>query len=183
VRAVTVALFTLASLITALPASAAEEVSLSDLIERGQEFAGQEVVVSGELIGDYGFRSDGWMWTQLNSDVYSSDPLRESAAPPEGGNVGIGIRMPVDMAIGLDSPGGYRQRGPIVSMVGVWKYHDEARQGESYFEATSLVVVEGGRPLTQDANWATILAGAGLVVVATVMWWRSRPGRRGSPDS
>jgi hypothetical protein len=82
------------------------------------EFADEDGVVSGELVGDYGFRADGWMWTQLNSDVYSSKPLRESGSL-EGGNVAIGVRIPVDMASGLDSPGSYRQRGPLVTMTGV----------------------------------------------------------------
>lgn len=177
-RVGTTALFTMATIVLALPASAAQEVSVSDLIENGQEFADEEVVVSGELVGDYGFRSDGWMWTQLNSDAYSSNPLRESGSP-EGGNVGVGVRMPADLASGLDPPGGYRQRGPLVTMTGVWRYHDEGRQGESYFEAEALIVVKDGRPLTQDPNWVTILLGAGLVLVATVVW---RRGMRSDRD-
>lgn len=168
-RVITIALVTMATIVLALPASAAQEVSVSDLIENGQEFADEEVVVSGELVGDYGFRPDGWMWTQLNSDAYSSNPLRESGSP-EGGNVGIGVRMPADMASGLDSPGGYRQRGPLVTVTGVWKYHDQERQGESYLEAASLVVVKEGRQLTQDANWLTILLGAGLVLISAAVW-------------
>jgi hypothetical protein len=175
VRFLTKVLFTLAILVLGLPASAAREVSVSELIENGREFADEEVVVSGELVGDYGFRADGWMWTQLNSDVYSSKPLRESGSP-EGGNVGIGVRMPVDMASGLDSPGGYRQRGPLVTMTGVWRFHDEARQGESYFEAAALIVVRDGRQLTQDPNWLTILLGAGLILTSTVVWRRGLRG-------
>ncbi|MEX2134606.1 MAG: hypothetical protein WEB67_10730 [Acidimicrobiia bacterium] len=175
-RFVSKVLFTMATIVLALPASAAQEVSVSDLIENGQEFADEEVVVSGELVGDYGFRSDGWMWTQLNSDAYSSNPLRESGSP-EGGNVGIGVRMPADMATGLDSPGGYRQRGPLVTMTGVWRYHDEARQGESYFEAAALIVVKDGRQLTQDPTWLTILVGAGLILISAVLW---RKGSRRS---
>lgn len=46
------------------------------------------VTVQGELIGDYGrdpvrhtrsrgFRSDGWMWTQLNGDPCVTDPIGE----------------------------------------------------------------------------------------------------------
>ena len=91
--------------------------------------------------------------------------------------MGIGVRMPVEMAIGLDSPGGYRQRGPVVTMTGIWKYHDEARQGESYFEAVALVIVEEGRPITQDVSWTTILAGPGLVLISAVLW---RTGSRSS---
>jgi hypothetical protein len=61
-------------------------------------------------------------------------------------------------------------------MTGVWRFHDEARQGESYFEAAALIVVRDGRQLTQDPNWLTILLGAGLILTSTVVWRRGMRG-------
>jgi hypothetical protein len=61
-------------------------------------------------------------------------------------------------------------------MTGVWRFHDEARQGESYFEAAALIVVRDGRQLTQDQNWLTILLGAGLILTSTVVWRRGLRG-------
>lgn len=46
------------------------EVSVVDLVEQGARYGGTEVTVVGELIGDYGSRSDGFTWTQLNGDSY-----------------------------------------------------------------------------------------------------------------
>ncbi|VAW08972.1 hypothetical protein MNBD_ACTINO01-1095, partial [hydrothermal vent metagenome] len=58
----------------AAPAQAVT-VSVVELLEDAEVYAGQEVTVIGELIGDYGFRSDGTMWTQLNGDSYAIRPI------------------------------------------------------------------------------------------------------------
>ncbi|HZD24598.1 MAG TPA: hypothetical protein VE569_14530 [Acidimicrobiia bacterium] len=143
-------------------ALAAEDVTVAEIVEMSAELGGVEVTVEGELIGDYGFRGDGWMWTQLNGDVYVDQPVPDGGAPV-GGNTGIGIRMPTNLGEGLDPPGGYRHRGPVVRVTGVWKYHDPERQGESYLEVQSLTVVESGRELGESANWTVIIVGALLL--------------------
>jgi hypothetical protein len=154
-------------------ASAAEEISVSELIADSEGTSGSEVTVEGELVGDYGFRDDGWMWTQLNDDAYSRSPIR-GGGQPVGGNTGVGIRMSIRLGDGLDSPGGYRNRGPIVRVTGVWKHHDPARQGESYLAATSLTVVEPGRPTHQDPQLAAMLVGLGFLAGSLVLWRTSR---------
>lgn len=155
-----------------IPADAAEEVSVTELIEMSAELAGKEVTVEGELVGDYGFRDDGWMWTQLNDDVYVEQPLREGGSPA-GGNTGIGIRMPIDMARDLDDPGGYRRRGPVVQVTGIWKYHDPERQGESFLEVAGLEVTEPGRQLEEKGNPMAAAVGVVLIVAAAIVWWRT----------
>lgn len=155
-------------------ALAAEEVTVVELVTSGAELAGQEVAVEGELIGDYGFRGDGWMWTQLNGDAYVRAPTREGGSPA-GANVGVGVRMPSELAEGLDPPGRYRRRGPIIRATGTWRYHDKERQGESYLQVRSLVVIEAGRGLPEGADWRVFLVGA-LLVGAAVGVWRVRPG-------
>ena len=163
----------IASMVTflLLPATAlaAAETTVQELVEDGAEFDDEQVSVRGELVGDYGFRADGWMWTQLNGDSYVDAPLREEGSL-SGGNTGIGIRMPVELAGDLDPPGRYRNRGPVVLIVGTWKYHDIERQGESYLEVESFTVIEPGRPLEQGANWLVILSGVALVGGAAVAW-------------
>jgi hypothetical protein len=159
----TAAFFVLSS-----PALAAEEKTVGQLITESAELEGEVVVVEGELIGDYGFREDGSMWTQLNGDPYALQPLRESHA--RGGNIGVGIRVPTELAEGLDPPGGYRNRGPLVRVTGTWIYHDEVRRGETFLWVESLELVEPGRPLTHPTNWWNIAAGLALVVAAYAMW-------------
>jgi hypothetical protein len=156
-------------------ASAAEEVSVAEILEMGADLAGEEVTVEGELVGDYGFRDDGSMWTQLNGDTYALQPIREGGRPA-GANVGIALRIPLDLGGGLDPPGGYRYRGPIVRVTGIWKYHDTTRPGESYVEVQSLTVTEPGRQLDQEVDWTPIIFGLVLLVGAGAIGWLTRSG-------
>jgi len=150
------------------PASAAEEVSVPEVLELGAELAGEEVTVEGELVGDYGVRDDGSMWTQLNGDAYAHRPIREGNLPV-GANVGIALRMPVEQTEALDPPGGYRHRGPIVRVTGVWKYHDSRRPGESYLEVRSLTITEPGRQLDEEVDLTPVVVGALLMVGAGII--------------
>lgn len=152
-----------------LPAFAGETVTASDLIERATEFAGEEVTVEGELIGDYGLRSDGWMWTQLNGDSYVHAPIPDGGLP-SGGNIGIGVRMPEALTADLDPPGRYWRRGPVVRLTGIWKYHDPERQGESYLEVETLSLVESGRPVHEPIDGASIAWGTVLIGLAAALW-------------
>ena len=170
---------TLLSLITALlfllsPAPlalAGQVVPVSDLVEDGRRFAGSEITVEGELIGDYGFRHDGYMWTQLNDDSYARDALVDGG-PRAGSNVGVGIRMPTALGEGLAPAGGYRLEGPLVRATGVWRFHDPDRGGESYLDVSALTTIEDGRRLEQGFDWEVAAVGCLLLAVSFFMSWR-----------
>ena len=154
-------------------AAAGQVVPVSDLLADGERFAGSEITIEGELVGDYGFRHDGSMWTQLNDDSYARDALVDGG-PRAGANVGVGIRMPTSLGDGLAPAGGYRLEGPLVQATGVWRYHDPERGGESYLNVSALTVIEDGRRLEEGPDWAVFAAGSLLLVVSSVMWWRRR---------
>ena len=125
------------ALLLALPGTAlaqdGELVPVSELLEDGARFDNVTITVEGELVGDYGFRDDGVMWTQINDDSYARDALVDGG-PRTGANVGIGVRMPSALGENLDPVGGYRLEGPLVQLTGVWRYHDPNRGGESYLD-------------------------------------------------
>ena len=127
--------------------------------------------VTGEVVGDYGVRRDGWTWTQLNDDQYAQRSLLESGLVA-GANRGIGIRMRHDLADALAAPGGYRTRGPVVTVTGVWMYHDPGRGGESYLEVTSLVVTDAGRSLEEPVGAIPYIAGLLLLAAAAALYPR-----------
>ena len=159
-----------AVLLTGSPAASAQgtgPVDVAELLENAAEFSG-EITVVGELIGDYGFRSDGSMWTQLNDDSYALAPILGDGALT-GANVGVAVRIPSTIAKQLDPPGGYRIRGPVVAVSGTWKYHDPDRGGESYVDVTSLVVVEPGRDLVEHPNYFVLVGGGLLALGALVL--------------
>jgi len=153
----------------AATAHAQVPVSARDLVDRGEDFDGVTVTVEGELIGDYGLRSDASVWVQLDDDSYARVPVAEGG-PLTGANVGIGVRLPPSIGVPSDSPGGYRHRGPLVRITGVWRHHDPARSGESYLDATSMIVVEPGRVLPDRATPWAIAAGLVALVLAAGVW-------------
>lgn len=151
-------------------------IDVSDLLENPADIAG-EITISGELIGDYGFRSDGTMWTQLNDDSYAADPVQDDGALT-GGNIGVAVRIPNALTEQLDPPGGYRIRGPLVAVSGIWKYHDPDRGGESYVDVTSLQLVEPGRDLAEHPNYLVLVAGGALLFGALALRLRGSGLRR-----
>jgi opacity protein-like surface antigen len=151
------------AVVMAAPAVAGE-VTVAELVADGAAYAGEEVVVIGELVGDYGSRRTGFTWTQLNGDSYISSPVADGGGL-SGANIGIGLRIPTGLVTGLDAPGRYRTVGPIVQVTGEWKYHDPDRQGESYLDAASIEIVEPGRALSEAPIWW--MYGVGLVLLAT----------------
>lgn len=155
----------------AVPAVAAVEVTVEDLLADPEAFDGITITVEGELIGDYGFRPGGSMWTQLNDDSYARAPVVEGG-PLTGPNLGIGVRMSAVVGEQLDPPGGYRVRGPIVRATGIWKYHDPDRGGETYLDAATVKTVEGGEDLEEGANWWALGIGIALLIISGGVWWR-----------
>jgi hypothetical protein len=151
--------------------AAADEVTVPviDLLRNGAAFDGESITVEGELVGDYGFRRDGRMWTQLNDDSYARSPLVDGG-PRSGGNIGIGVRVPGVVAADLDPPGGYRLRGPLVRLTGRWKYHDPDRGGESYLDVSTIEVLERGRRLEEGPDWIVFAVGVVLTAAASLLW-------------
>ncbi len=152
---------------------ASTDVRVDELLADGAAFAGQSISVVGELIGDYGHRGDGSAWSQLNGDSYATAPLLEGGALT-GPNEGIGVRAPTGLIENLDPPGGYHQRGPLVRVSGIWKYHDEQRGGETYLDVVSLEVLEPGRPFDETADPAVLTVGILLLLTAVGLGFRTR---------
>jgi len=172
----------LALLLAAAPgAASASEVAVEvvDVLADPSGYDDVEITVTGELVGDYGRRGDV-VWVQLNGDVYAREPLL-SGGDLHGGNLGIGARIPAEVfdAHPLGEPGGYRHRGPLVAMTGVWRYHDPDRGGESYLDVAAITVVAAEQPLSEGVLWPALSIGAGLLAIAGVLRWRDDRRRRG----
>lgn len=153
------------------PSRAADDVSVRDLITESPAYDSSllgEISVMGELVGDFQRRGD-WVWVQLNDDPYVSSPLL-AGGEFAGANVGIGVRLPaaVFADLGVDSPGGYRVRGPVVRLTGEWRHHDPSRGGESFFDATAAELLDGERRLEEGVRWWALLTGAGLLLAAAL---------------
>ena len=160
------------AVLLALPATAGAQ-TVADVVAGSEDFDGRRLTLTGELIGDYGERRDGTVWTQLNGDSYAAAPVAEGG-DLTGGNVGIGIQIPGDLADGLDPPGGYRRVGPVVTVTGEWRHHDPGRGGESYLVVTALEVAEPGRSIDVETTWPVPVAALVIVAGAAYLGWRLR---------
>ena len=121
-------------------------VPVSELESEPDVWDGQEVTVTGEIIGDYSIRGDV-LWFQLNDDAYAAVPLVERELPA-GGNVGIGVRLPRDQwQSDWGDPGRYETRGPLVEITGVFRHNSPNDQGETFIDAHTVALVEASRPV------------------------------------
>ncbi|MBM3695192.1 MAG: hypothetical protein FJW79_04580 [Actinobacteria bacterium] len=172
------------ALLVAAPAGAeagaprpySSSVSVPDLLADPSAYSGATVVVRGELVGDFGRRPDGTVWTQLNGDSYAEAPLL-AGGRLTGPNRGIGVRFAADLWPGFDRPGGYRLRGPLVEVTGIWRYHDAARTGESYLDATGVRLLAEPVVLEEPMRSTPLVLGLGLLGAAAAVGLATRRRR------
>ncbi len=166
-----------------LPARVAlgQVVGVDELDRDPEAFAGRMVTLEGELIGDYGRRGD-MVWVQLNDDPYVEAPI-PGGGEPAGTNQGIGLRIPAEL-FAPDTwgpPGSARYRGPLLRVVGEFRYHDPALAGETYVQVTDVVLLDPARPLPRGELGIPGRIGILLIVVAAVIFavarYRARPPR------
>lgn len=162
-------LLTLVALLVLGPAATAvaDEVSIADLVADPAAYdtgVVGAITVEGELVGDFQLRGD-WVWVQVNGDAYAERALLDGGQQA-GANVGIGARIPSDVfdSLGVETPGGYRVRGAIVSLTGDWRHHDPSRGGESWFDVRDAVLLRPEHHLEEPVDWAVM--GTGLVLLA-----------------
>lgn len=162
-------------LLGALPAGA---TTTTELLDDPESWDGRSVVVIGELVGDYGKRSNG-TWVQLNDDPYSERPLRETGVLL-GMNAGMSVLIPSDLvdAEAWGPAGRYRTRGPVVSITAVFRYNSPLRQGATFLEAKQVTLIEPARAMIDTGpTWPTAV---GLVLLgsAVALWLSIRYVRR-----
>jgi hypothetical protein len=150
-------------------------VSVSQLDADPEAWDGQEVTVTGEIIGDYSTRGDV-VWFQLNDDAYASTPLAESQEL-QGGNTGIGVRLPrPEWSESWGDPGRYGQRGPIVEVTGTFLHNSANDQGETFIDGSGARLLEAARPISSPpASPLRAVIGAVLALGGLVLY---RLGRR-----
>jgi len=172
-RLLVLAAFVAPALLAAAPAAAdggsvpaQVAVTVADLLASPDVYT--TVVVRGELVGDFGERSDGTVWTQLNGDPYAEAPLLAGGSLA-GPNLGIGVRIPPELWPGFERPGGYRERGPVVELTGSWRYHDPERGGESYLDVTGLELLAEPMALEEGVRWLPLGLGLGLLGAAAAV--------------
>jgi hypothetical protein len=151
----------LASLLAPLSAAAQaspQTATFGDLVERGKELDGREVVFEGEAIGDPMRRGDH-AWVNV------LDP---------GG--AIGVWMEAEAAAGIGRFGSYRGSGDRLRIRGVYHRACPEHGGDLDIHAASVEVLAPGRDRPRPVNRLELLllAPSFALALALFLLWRRR---------
>jgi hypothetical protein len=138
---------------SAYPATveAKTKTTLNDLIENAKKFNGQEVVISGEAIGEC-LERGAYCWVNIND-----------------GTNDIGLWMTKEDAGRILTYGNYRNKGDIIQITGVFFRACKEHGGEADVHVSSLVVEKEGYPVIKTIPAAKIISAILLVPVALLI--------------
>lgn len=155
------------------------QVTSNELYDCPQTYDGQRVVYRGEVVGDLLTRDAG-VWTQLNDDVYAGDlgPL-PAHRDYRGGNAGVGVLLPRELADGVSFVGGPQTRGDVFEVRGVFHRVDPTGEVAVIRADTGQLVREGSSnpdPRLADRRAAALVAM--VIAIGVVVTERRVAARR-----
>lgn len=157
-----IALLLVAATVVSLPAMAlAGTVSSTDLIEKAKELDGQEIVFTGEIIGDIMERGEH-TWINVS----------------DGSNA-IGIWAPNQLMPGITLAGKYKVHGDEVRITGVFHRACPEHGGDLDIHAAQIELLETGYPFSDGIEPWKLPAAAVLSIVAVILFAYMIRRRRG----
>jgi hypothetical protein len=157
------------------------EVASNDLYDCPSAWDRRPVRYTGEVVGAV-LRRGEHAWVQLNDDVYAlgAGPLR-AHRDYQGGNAGIGVRIPAAVADEIRWVGSGLARGDVIEVRGVFRRVHRPTREPAVIIAETAVIVRSGEPFTDPllpdrlvaAGVLGVLA-VGLVIVERVVARRRR---------
>jgi hypothetical protein len=161
--------------------SGVPQIDVSDLLSDLEFWNGRRIAISGELVGDYSYRSDG-VWVQINDDPYVRSPIG-AGGKPVGANIGIGARVPRNLFDqGVVGPPGREGRfGPVVRAVGVFHHNDPALTGETYLQVEEITTLEPAESYPEPGADLWTVVGVVLIGAAAAVALTTRYKRRAEP--
>ena len=176
---------TVALFLIALPAFSQESptttlagvpnVDVADLLAEMDLWDEQRISITGELVGDYSYRSSG-VWVQINDDAFVRAPVGAGGTPTSG-NTGLGALVPTEAfdSSALGPPGRNGRYGPVVQAVGVFHRNDPALSGETYLEVEKIIILQVAEAYSVPGPDIWLYVGVVLLALAGVVAFRSRP--------
>ena len=164
--------------------TAPASVTSNDLYDCPETWDGRLVRYEGEVIGGV-LRRDHGAWVQLNDDVYA-DPRGPLPAHRDyrGGNSGIGVAIPAELADAITSVGGPGHQGDLLEVTGTFHRVDTSSGEVAVIRAGEGSVVRRGEPFVdvrlRDREIAAVLLGLLALGAAAFERRRAWIRRRGS---
>lgn len=152
------------------PPQSRPTVTSSQLYDCPQQYDGARVHYRGEVVGAV-LRRDEGAWVQLNDDIYSqaAGPL-PAHRDYRGGNAGIGVFIPLELARSITAVGGPTTRGDILDVVGIFHRVDAASNEVAVIRSITATRTPGEplrRPPLPERRVVAIVFG--LLMVAVVV--------------
>lgn len=156
------------------------EVTSNELYDCPEIYDGLPVRYRGEAIGAVLERNDG-AWVQLNDDIYAEvlGPL-PAHRDYRGGNAGVGVFIPRDLADRIEWVGGPDTQGDVLEIRGTFQRVDPESAEVAIIRADDAEIVRRGgyfdqEPLHDRRNLAIVAA---LVAVLVTVAERIAARRR-----
>lgn len=148
------------------PGDAPVVVAADELIECPNTYDGALVSYKGEAVRAV-LRRGARAWVHLNDDPYALGlgPLHEHRTAV-GGNSGIPVSVPVQIADGVTFVGDARHRGDILAVTGIFRRADPADGGGPTIQAQTARITQPGRPVGRPTDRARALTAAALSMTA-----------------
>jgi hypothetical protein len=149
----------------ARPASLPEPTStITELVNAGASFDGQEVIFTGEAIGDIINAGEGYRWLTLEDDGAS-----------------ISVYVSAEDAASVSHLGRHNQLGTTLLVRGIFELDCEKHDGLVDVHASEVIVLDPGADIQSTFNLRELQVGGLLIVIAAglfVVHWRLRERSR-----
>lgn len=144
----------------------ARTVTSDQLIECPHIYDQQIVNYRGEAVRAV-LRRGGRAWAHLNDDPYALDlgPL-PAHRTTVGGNSGIPVSIPIDVADQITHLGDTRHHGDILDITGTYQRADPADDGGPTIQAHTARIHQPGQPLPRPASRPRIIAAIAVALLA-----------------
>lgn len=132
-------------------AASTVEVTSTELIDNAKEYDQEEVIYTGEVIGDI-MKRDEYAWVNVSD-----------------GDSAIGIWIIFEETKKIEFTGQYRYRGDIVKITGIFNRACPEHGGDLDIHAKSIEVIERGYEIKRNINFYALIVGAVLFIIAMTL--------------
>ena len=154
-------------------ARAEDTVQVSQLVDNMKKYDGKVVTIQGEAIGDVMVRGT-YAWITVDDDRYSKKSIEEGGELVGMSNSGIGIWVLEHDTREITIYGGYKNKGAIVRVTGVFNRACHEHGGDTDIHATSVEVLKPGHPFSHPFPYDKLLVVVLLTCAIALLWyWRS----------
>lgn len=141
-------------------------VAAERLIECPDAYDQQTVRYRGEAVRAVLRRGDR-AWVHLNDDAYGLElgplPAHRTAI---GGNSGIPVSIPLDVADAITHVGDARHHGDIIDVVGTFHRADPADDGGPTIQAHNATIAQVGRTISRPVSRPRVITAVVLAILA-----------------